>query len=78
MPKLITILEDLVSIGQDELRLSDGAVTWKVWCLRDEVRMWDNDEEPENYSWQSDGIWSINDDGYLDKLIYGIEDDDEQ
>lgn len=78
MPKLITILEDLVSIGQDELRLSDGAVTWKVWCLRDEVRMWDNDEEPENYSWQSDGIWSINDAGYLDKLIYGIEDDDEQ
>lgn len=75
--KLITILNDLISIGQDELLLSDGAITWKVWILRDEVRTMDNDTQ-ENYSWQADGIWTVNSDGYLDKLVYGIVDDLDQ
>lgn len=75
--KLITILDDLIAIGQDELLLSDGATTWAVWCLRDAIRACDNDDTQE-YSFQADGIWTVNSYGYLDKLVYGLVDDLEQ
>lgn len=65
----------------DSIRLNDGAYTWDVYNLYDATRNGDeerriNGDTPDDrtYSLQSDGIYLVDEDGYLGTVpVYKFE-----
>lgn len=71
---LVNILNEMLKLDNcDEIMLDDGTTTWDVYNLLDLAvdAAHDNDDEG-NYSLQDDGIYTVDENGYLEQLVYAI------
>lgn len=71
---LVNILNEMLNIDNcDEIMLDDGTTTWDVYNLLDlAVDAAHDTEDAGNYSLQDDGIYIVDENGYLEQLVYAI------